>query len=175
MPSGLRKERAQPALSELVGWPVAAVLTARAVSFVALYLVNLGYAFRGCFQRLGDYRFQSRVLSGEPPAIPPKIGNRFKGSWLARLPVPLPRDYVQGIDCQRSDFEIGGRSYLHGRWEPHGWWYYYSVGLGVKLPLGTLALVAMAIVASVGNALRGIFVGNGLRANPVRHDILFMA
>ncbi|MGH7192409.1 MAG: hypothetical protein ACREJM_02625, partial [Candidatus Saccharimonadales bacterium] len=83
-----------------------------AILFLAVYLINLGYAFRGSFQRLGDYRFQSGVLTGDRAATPPKVGNRFKGSWLALLPVPLPRDYVQGIDRQRADFEEGGRSYL---------------------------------------------------------------
>ncbi|HJT36338.1 MAG TPA: hypothetical protein VJ783_30225 [Pirellulales bacterium] len=94
-----------------------------AVLLLAVYLINLGYAFRGSCQRLGDYRFQSRLLSGEPPAKTPTVGNRFARTWLARLPVPLPRDYVQGIDRQRADFEEGMRSYLHGHWSPRGWWH----------------------------------------------------
>lgn len=125
-----------------------------AIVLVSVYLINLGYAFKGSFQRLGDYRFQSRILSGQPPADPPKAGNRFKESWLARLPVPLPRDYVQGIDRQRADFEQGGRSYLHGRWSPRGWWYYYLVGLAIKLPLGTLTAIFLAAIVSVWGGVR---------------------
>ncbi len=33
---------------------------------LAVLVMNLGYAFAGSFQRLGDFRFQSRILSGQP-------------------------------------------------------------------------------------------------------------
>lgn len=68
--------------------------------------------------------------------------------------MPLPRDYVQGIDCQRNDFEVGGRSYLHGRWAPRGWWYYYLVGLGIKTPLGTLAALVLVLLVTVAELVR---------------------
>ena len=147
-----------------------------AILILALYLINLGYAFKASFQRLGDYRFQSRALSGQPPSDPPKPGNRFTQTWLGPLPVPLPLDYLQGIDCQRNDFEVGGRSYLHGRWAPRGWWYYYLIGLGIKTPLGTLALLVLiasirvAELVRVRGALGNRSVGNALRGVPWRRD-----
>ena len=63
--------------------------------------------------------------------------------------MPLPADYVCGIDLQRIDFEEGADGYLRGEWRRGGWWYYYLYGLGVKLPLGTLALVGLATGAAL--------------------------
>jgi hypothetical protein len=125
-----------------------AMLAAQLV--VAVYVINLGYGFEGSGQRLGDYRFQSHALTGAPPddrSFPP--GNRFANTWFAALPVPLPTDYVQGIDTQKVDFERGMRSYLRGQWRERGWWYYYLYGMTVKLPLGTLALIALATMIGV--------------------------
>lgn len=126
-----------------------------AVLALAAYLINLGYALNGTGQCLGDYRFQSQLLSGQPTSDPHKIGNRFVGTGLGHLPVPLPRDYVQGIDCQRNDFEMGGRSYFHGRWKLHGWWYYYLVGVAIKTPLSTLLAIAFVVAVTIAE-LRGV-------------------
>ncbi|HUY36868.1 MAG TPA: glycosyltransferase family 39 protein [Pirellulales bacterium] len=165
-----------------------------AVLILAVVTMNFGYAFAGSHKRLGDFRFQSRILSGEPTptrsaseadnaaeastptrsaskanhapstsagariatADPPRPGNRFAGTWLADLPVPLPRDYVQGIDRQRTDFELGERSYLRGRWQERGWWYYHLFGLAIKTPLGTLALLGLTICLTCVRALRRV-------------------
>ncbi len=46
-------------------------------------------------------------------------------AW-GRLPIPVPANYLLGIDRQKYDFdEAGFRSYLRGRWRQGGWWYYY--------------------------------------------------
>jgi hypothetical protein len=123
---------------------------------LALVVVNAGYAFSGSFQRLDKYRFQSRVLSGQSAADPPRAGNRFATSWLARVPVPLPRDFVQGIDRQRTDFEQGERSYLCGRWQPRGWWHYHLFGLMIKTPLGTLGLVGLTLCLTFARLVRRV-------------------
>lgn len=109
------------------------------IAVVSLYVLNLGYAFEGSFRRLGDYEFSSRTLRGEESL------NRFSGTLLAGLPVPLPSNYVMGIDLQKKDFEKLGHSYLRGEMRDRGWWYYYLYALGVKTPLGTLALFAGAV------------------------------
>jgi hypothetical protein len=60
-----------------------------------------------------------------------------------------------GIDLQRADFEGNMYSYLRGEWRVGGWWYYYLYALGIKVPLGTWALVLLAIgvgVARLGYA-----------------------
>ncbi|MGH7139254.1 MAG: hypothetical protein ACREHD_26205 [Pirellulales bacterium] len=71
--------------------------------------------------------------------------NRFATTFSAGLRVPLPANYVLGIDRQKFDFEAGFDSYLRGEWRHGGWWYYYLYGLAVKVPLGTWALLFMAM------------------------------
>jgi hypothetical protein len=110
---------------------------------VGIYVINLGYVFEGSFQRLGDYRFQSRALAGVD--LRPKGGaNRFADSWLAAVPIPLPRNYVQGIDAQKADFEHNGLpSYLRGQWSKTGWWGYFLYALAIKVPLGSWGLIIL--------------------------------
>lgn len=115
------------------------------IILLAVYVLNLGYAFEGTFTRLGDFRFFSDTLKGDEFIW----GNRFSGGWLASLPVPLPKDYLRGIDLQKSSFETNRPSYLAGEFRRGGWWYYYLYGLAVKVPLGTWALVLLALVLSV--------------------------
>ena len=116
-------------------------------TFVAIYILNLGYGFEGTGTRLGDFRFVSATLGAAPgiETVPADGGNRFADSWLGALPMPLPKNYVSGMDLQKRDFEDYYQpSYLCGRFSPKGWWYYYLYALAVKVPLGTWLLIGMA-------------------------------
>jgi len=114
---------------------------------ISVVILNAGYGFQGTATRLGDITFVSESFTGEhrpDRAVAPRIvrlGNRLNGTWLGSLPLPVPLNYVRGIDLQRHDFETGLRSYLRGTWQDRGWWYYYLYALWVKLPLGVIALV----------------------------------
>ncbi len=114
---------------------------------LALIMLNTCYLYVGSCEKLGDYRFVSTTLGGGNDLV--RGGNRFGGSWLRDLPVPLPRDYVLGIDEQKRDFERKFRSYLRGQFREGGWWYYYLYGLAVKVPLGTWLLVIVAVVLTL--------------------------
>ena len=126
--------------------------------FLSIVIINLGYGFEESFRPIGEYQFQSRLFSGaqsDPERGKPLvIGNRFADSWLASISVPLPANFVQGIDAQRLDFERGLPSYLHGEWAKHGWWYYYFYALAIKLPLGTLCLIAISVPCLFWKAYR---------------------
>jgi len=133
---------------------------------VATYVVNLGYGFEGSFERLDRYEFVSRVFGGATEDA--TIGNRFKGSPVGWIPVPLPKPFLEGIDLQRRDFENeGGRAktFFRGEWYDHGWWWYYFYVVAVKVPLGAWALLFTAIVV---HALR-----DGLQGF-VQPDLLFL-
>ncbi len=108
-----------------------------------LYVLNAGYGFTGTLQRLDRYSFHSNALSGRTSATQ-FTGNRFTGTSLGAVPVPLPSDYVCGIDLQKADFERKMWSYLRGEYRLGGWWYYYLYALAIKEPLGTLALALLA-------------------------------
>ena len=118
---------------------------------LSIYVINCGYLFDGSFTPLEEFRFQTMLFTGYDSLkdIPPEGANRFAGTWMGRLLVPLPASMIQGIDTQRYDFERGLPSYLRGQWANHGWWYYYVYALAIKEPLGTWCLLALAIGASI--------------------------
>lgn len=119
------------------------LLQLAAILTLALYVLNLGYGFDGTFTKLRDLTFVSHALTGLKPGEP---GNRFAESRLGSLPLPVPRQYVRGIDLQKKDFEDYGQpSYLRGEWKDGGWWYYYIYGLAVKTPHGSQFMLLMSV------------------------------
>ncbi len=117
------------------------------IVLLSVYVLNLGYGFEGSFTKLGDYRFLSRVLAGNE-AHRESGGNRFHSTILSEVPVPLPKNYVQGADLQKWDFETTRWSYLRGQWRTRGWWYYYLYALVIKMPIGTLILLVLAVIGT---------------------------
>jgi hypothetical protein len=116
------------------------------IAALGAYLINVGYAFEGSFSKFGDYQFVSATLGGNanPNGEVPCMGNRCQATWIAGLRVPLPKNYVIGIDRQKLDFERRLWSTLRGEWRRGGWWYYYLYALAVKVPVSILALVFFA-------------------------------
>ena len=111
---------------------------------LAVYLINLGYAFDGTGTLLKDFKFVSTALTGlETPGT---TGNRFQSSWLGQILMPVPAQFVLGFDLQKKDFEkFHHRSYLRGEWRDHGWWYYYLYGLLVKVPCGIWGILVLVV------------------------------
>lgn len=137
-----------------------------AIAFVcAIYLLNLGYCFQGTGRNLGDFEFISTAVGGPlETGVPDQIGNdyqgtirnRFKGTLLGSIPIPLPQKYVEGIDRQKFHFECENWSYLRGEWKAGGWLYYYAYALAVKTPHGTwLVMLAAVMAAVIRRPLRG--------------------
>jgi hypothetical protein len=110
---------------------------------LALLVLNLVYGFEGFARPLADGRFLSPLFTSVQQV-----------EWLARLPLPVPFAWVQGLDIagfwnQPGEFNIFlGRAYLDGG----SWWYYYLVELALRVPLPLLAgvLMSLAIVARGG-------------------------
>ncbi|OYW22469.1 MAG: hypothetical protein B7Z55_04585, partial [Planctomycetales bacterium 12-60-4] len=118
---------------------------------LAVYGIHVGYAFEGTLPRLDSLQFFSSPLAGTEALVTGSTtgGNRFRDSWLGAVRLPIPADYVRGIDLQKADFEQGRPSYLCGVWNMHGWWYYYLVGLAVKTPVGVMGLAILAAILAV--------------------------
>ena len=118
---------------------------------LSLYVINLGYWFNNTGRLLKDFTFISRSFRGEHEGWEStrKVGNRFDGTLLGRIPCPLPADFLLGIDAQRKDFESEYPSYLSGTWRTVGWWYYYVYALTVKEPTGTILLVGWGLALTL--------------------------
>jgi hypothetical protein len=102
---------------------------------ISLYILNLGYQFEGSFTPLKNFLFVSDLFRGSHANA--QTANRFTDTLVGEFPVPLPRNYLLGIDIQQRDFEEYGQpSYLCGQWSERGWWYYYIYACAIKVPLG---------------------------------------
>lgn len=129
------------------------ILQITLIACTILLTVNMFYAFDRSFRPLGSIQFISSTLapmSDQPSDAP----NRFTGTWIGMIPMPLPQCLLQGIDSQKSDFESDdySDSYLMGNWKRGGWWYYYVIGLLIKSPLPMLILLVGAIARSMSSS-----------------------
>lgn len=118
---------------------------------IGLYILNLGYGFEGSFTQLKNYGFVSSLLAGDSAnnewdllrnsPNEDQVSGKFAKGWLGELPIPLPKDYLLGIDTQQRDFEVCiVPSYLNGKWNSDGWVYYYLYAALLKLPVGILVI-----------------------------------
>jgi 4-amino-4-deoxy-L-arabinose transferase-like glycosyltransferase len=119
-------------------WHLAIILAAGWLSLAAIY------GFQGLGAPLRTIPLRSQ--SAQSLLCTSADGELVVRPELRWLPIPLPRDYLAGLDQQWSDLEGPNRSFLAGQWREEGWWYYYAYGLAVKEPLGTLALAALSAV-----------------------------
>ena len=119
------------------------------VLLISIYILNLFYIFDGTFSKLGDFEFVSKTLSGKTiPKNSESFGNIFNKTWLENVPIPLPKQYLLGIDIQKRDFENFGKpSFLNGQFREYGWWYYYLYALTIKVPIGTLLLLGSSVIS----------------------------
>lgn len=129
--------------------PQPGIIQLAVILLLAIYVVNLGYGFEGTGTPLREYRFVSKSLTGETKI--PSIGNRFRDSWLGLVPMPIPTNYLSGIDLQKLDFERGTASYLNGEWLDQGHWYYYLYAALLKIPLGTWLLGLVLITGRLAS------------------------
>lgn len=166
----LPKSSSKPASSSIApSSPRRLILVGLLVPIVALLVLNLGYLFEGTGRRLGSFPFLSPALTrprtgGEIPRRQARFyqmlyeqrQNRFEGTWLGALPVPLPEEYLLGLDEQSFEANPGipGGGYavaLRGTIRRGGWWWYDLYALLVKVPLAVwgLGLVAAGAAALV--------------------------
>jgi hypothetical protein len=117
------------------------------------------YCFSHMFIDLGEFSFVSGTLSGVnqqdfDPRVEFSSGNRFRGTILEKLPVPMPADWLIGIDLQKYDFELGMRSYLDGEWKRGGWYHYYLFAMFYKMTIPSLLLMFAGGLLSIRNIVK---------------------
>jgi hypothetical protein len=107
-----------------------------AALLVSLVVLNAGYLFRGTGSPLSAYQFRSQSLSRL---------NQWPG-WIRQIPIPLPYDYVEGLDHQRDIMEEPHAVYLDGDWVTGGIRTYYLWACAYKLPHAVQLLLLLAIL-----------------------------
>jgi len=119
------------------------------MGLLSVWVINLGYGFEDSL-----HRFQ-RASSIDWRAERAIEGVRVSRSGLAgvvrSLPVPLPKNYVDGMGEIQNRLDVKMTTYLRGEHRPGGYWYYYLYAIFVKEPMGTLLLVALATVLAVAS------------------------
>ena len=125
------------------------LLQLSAACAVAVLLFNALYGFQGTGTRLRSYAFVSSTLGDTVEGR----GNRFHDTQLGMLPIPLPSDFVYGVDIQKRDIERGlrvpgWRSYLRGTWQQGGWYHFYLSAMLLKESFGTIILFVVAVFAA---------------------------
>jgi hypothetical protein len=163
----------------LLVWLIAPPNGRRSTSFGCLacmglclvMIVNLGYGYSTSGQRLGQFCFRSRLLVG---SVRCAFGNRFTETCLADLPVPVPADFLLGMDLQRSDFERGKWSYLAGRWRWGSWPHYYVCAALLKVPLGFLTVIAISGTVRLWQLAARLRLSGSPRRKYLDHDDLML-
>lgn len=119
-----------------------------AILIFSVFIINAGYRFERTFNRLGDIKLISKNL--KCPLEGHQRHNRFTHTILGRILIPLPLEYVRGIDCQKYGFENTKLlNYFRGQWSLRGWRIYYLYAMAVKIPLGYLTLLLLALAFAV--------------------------
>jgi hypothetical protein len=114
----------------------------------ATFVINLGFAFESPFPSLAWSGVGTQASRLVGTAVPSSQGSsRAAGPQAACCcPLVLPENYLRGVFAVSKRRGMRPTSYLRGELRRGGWWYFYPYALGVKLPLGTLALLGLACI-----------------------------
>ena len=107
---------------------------------IAIVVINVGY--------LGEQtgRSLSKMAMGSQ-----RFQQLQQVPLLGTIPIPLPANYVRAFDRVAQDLAQKHPVFLDGDWSRSGYRSYYLEALLYKLPLGTLFLIAGAMVGCVAN------------------------
>lgn len=110
---------------------------------LSLFVLNAGYLFQGSFSAFESFQFGSKALSKLSGLQEP----------LGGVPVPFPRDYVEGVDRQRHIMESAHPVYLDGQLQVEGFPHYNLMAVWYKIPHATqlfIVLTALFLVMPGG-------------------------
>lgn len=105
---------------------------------VSLFVLAACYGFQGIGRPIGRFALQSESFRSWQQRL----------ASLAALPVPLPADYLLGIDQQRMVMEQQHPIFLDGEWRVSGFISYYPKAVLYKLPHGFQLLILLGGLAA---------------------------
>ncbi len=125
---------------------------------IVFVVVNMGYGFEGSFMRLGEYQFCSEMLGGKGASRFTPRNSFEQSSMLSAFPVPLPRNFVLGIDFLKAEVEEKKWSFLMGTWRHGSWPHYYVLTTLFKTPEPTLLAAGIGFCVLVVGIRRKLVV-----------------
>jgi hypothetical protein len=120
-----------------------------AMGLLSVWLINLGYGFDGSLHYFTGASAQQGAAAASPYAPAPRSGI---AAVLHALPIPLPKDYVDGFAEVQTRLNKNSDTYLRGEFRSGGYWYYYLYAILVKEPVGMLLLLALAAALAAVSA-----------------------
>jgi hypothetical protein len=108
---------------------------------VSILVIDALYLFQDIGFRLEQFQPQSSLASGLDG-----MRAHLATGWLLKVPLPIPVEFLRGLDVQLADTERYQSAYMLGWSRPGGWWYWYAVAAVIKLPLPVLALFVLAVL-----------------------------
>lgn len=132
--------------ARLVAWAMLMFLT-------GIITVNALYFFQEFGFRLSATRFMRSSFAVEMYRLAGVPGL----SWLAHVSLPIPLEFVRGLNAQLADVEQAHSAYLLGRTRFNGWSLWYLAAFLIKIPLPVLVLLVMATSSWLGSERRGSY------------------
>ena len=128
---------------------------------VGLNILQFGYLMRGLMIPLSNYSFISNTLSGDKcnradvdVEKETNDDNRFRGTAIGWVPIPLPAMYIYGIDRQKADMERSIPTFIAGEWRSGHWSDPIHVLL-IKMPLAHTAVMLCSVFLLLLRVIRG--------------------
>lgn len=162
--------------SALALYPIVAVLAAvagpprgrRAAAIaggvaLSVLVIDAGYLGRGVGRPLAAYALSSPRLQ------------RLAAGPFGRVPLPLPHDFVDGLDRQGVEAAGYYPVYFHGALARRGWWYYLPAAFALKATLPMLALLLGGAVVLLRGRLRDPLLVAFLAVPPLAFAALAIA
>ena len=115
----------EPSFLPYLGWNTLRLFL---IGVVAVFVVNVGYGFKGSLKTLSTIPHTSQLFEtiDQPP--------------VNKIPIPLPAEFIRGFDRQKVDAEQGVfLNYLRGELSNEGRWYYFLYAFLFKTPIPLLA------------------------------------
>jgi len=122
---------------------------------INMFIINATHLFYQMFIPLKEYHFRSTAFIHLQKIV-------------GFLPVPFPSSYINSMDdCIFFDsigndtpISISNITYILGKYNPFGFWYYYFVSLFYKIPIATLIIWICSFILTIKKFSKFSFFGN---------------
>lgn len=117
------------------------------IHVIAFLVIGIAFQFHGWGSTIAQSQWRSATFQKLADAESHRDGTGAIVSVISRLPIPLPRPVLVGLDIQLHDLERPVPAFYLGRWHERGSWVYYPATLAAKLPIPILIFGGVGLLA----------------------------